>query len=289
MSVRQTIIRYYQLTKPGIIRGNAITGAAGFLLASRGHVRPGMLIGFIVGMCLIIAAGCVLNNILDRTIDQRMSRTRKRALVTQTIGTQSAFIYATALGILGFGILYLMTNVLTVAIGGAALIGYVVLYGIGKRRSIHGTMIGCVPGALPPVAGYVAVTGKLDLGAGILFLILFFWQLPHFYAIAIYRLGDYKAAGLPVMPAIVGIQKTQRLITLYTAAFLIAATLLVATGYAGYSYLAAIVLVGGGWLYLGLRNTRTIEPERWARGMFGSSLLVIMVFSIMVSVTAYLP
>lgn len=286
---RETIKRYYQLTKPGIIRGNMITGAAGFLLAARGSIDWWLLAALLAGMSLVIAAGCVFNNYLDRGIDRRMARTKDRALATHQISNRNALIYGAVLAVLGFAILLRFTNALVAAIGLFALISYVIVYAIGKRRSIHGTMIGCVPGAMPPVAGYVAVTHRIDIGAFLLFLLLFFWQLPHFYSIAIYRLGDYKAAKLPVMPAVKGVEATKLLITLYVAAFILAAGLLTATGYAGYTYLAVMLVIGGWWLQQGVRGFKVTNNDKWARQMFGSSLLALMVFSVMISVTNFLP
>jgi heme o synthase len=280
---------YYQLTKPGIIYGNALTAAAGFLLASKNHVDLGLLLATIAGTSLVIASACVFNNYIDRGIDQKMSRTRKRALVKGLVQERNAIIYAVVLGLAGFLILTLYTNLLVVAIGLAALLDYVVLYGVAKRRTVHGTLVGSIAGAAPVVAGYCAVTDRLDGGSVILFLILAAWQMPHFYAIAMYRYNDYKAADLPVLPVKNGVRQTKLQILLYIGAFIAANALLSIFGYTGYVYLVIMAVLGLAWLWLGIRGYKAIDDKLWARQMFLFSLVIILSLSIMLSVGHRLP
>jgi protoheme IX farnesyltransferase len=284
---------YYGLTKPGIIRGNLLTAAAGFLLASPGHVRLGLLLATLIGTSLVIASACVVNNYIDREIDAKMTRTKNRAFVKGRIRPRSAGIYAVGLGLPGFVVLGFYTNMLTVFIGLAGWLFYVVIYGIAKRRSVHGTVVGSISGATPVVAGYTAVTGRLDSGAFILFLILVLWQMPHFYSIATYRFNDYGAAGLPVLPVKRGIRKAKLQIMLYITAFIPATALLTIFGYTGYIYLAVVVLLGLSWLWLGWQGFRIggdkLADERWARKMFFYSLIVISLLSVMIAVGARLP
>ncbi len=275
---------YYALTKPGIIYGNAVTGAAGFFLASRGHVNWGLFAATIVGMSLVMASACVANNYIDRDIDKVMERTKQRALPVGLISIRNAVTFAVALGLIGFLLLALYVNFLVVALGFIALITYLVLYGLAKRRSIHGTLVGSIAGALPPVAGYCAVTNHIDGAALILFLILVFWQMPHFYAIATYRLSDYMAAGLPVLPAVKGARRTKIEILIYIAAFTAAASALTFFGYTGEVYLVAVAIFGLAWLGLSIKGFNAKDDKRWARTMFLFSLIVIMVFSLMASV-----
>jgi protoheme IX farnesyltransferase len=279
----------YLLTKPGIIYGNALTAIAGFLLASRWHVRPLLLAATIVGTCLVIASACVINNYIDRGIDTKMARTQKRGLVTGKINGRWAIIYGMALGLIGFTALVLFTNLLVVAIGLVAYIDYIVLYGISKRISFHGTLVGSVAGAAPPVAGYCAVTGHFDGGALIIFLIMVCWQMVHFYAIAIRRADDYKAAGIPVLPLVKGVPATKVQMISYTAAFIAAVTALTVFGYAGYLFL--ILMAGAGllWLYKGLTSFRITDNIQWASGMFGYSLLVLLIFSAALATGSILP
>lgn len=281
--------RYYQLTKPGIIYGNLLNTAAGFLLASKWHFGFRLLVAALGGTALVIASACVFNNYIDRGIDAKMTRTKKRALVSGAVSAQNALTYAVMLGALGFTVLIIYTNALTVYLGLLAMFTYIVLYGISKRRSVHGTVVGSIAGALPPVAGYTAVTNRLDSGAILLFLILVCWQMPHFYAIAMYRFKDYKAAGLPVLPVKHGMRAAKLQIVLYILAFIVATTALSVSGYTGYTF--AIVMGGAGayWLSKGLKGFRTPDDAKWARGMFGISLLVIMTLAFMLSVGPILP
>lgn len=284
-----TIKTYYQLTKPGIIYGNLLNSIAGFLLASGQHIDFDLLLATLLGIALVVACGCVYNNYIDRGIDSNMARTRKRALVAGTIPTRAALVYGTVLGVLGFVVLALFTNILTVALGAIALFVYVVVYGITKRQTVHGTLVGSIAGALPPMAGYVAARGGIDAGALVLFLIIALWQMPHFYAIAMFRLEDYKKAGLPVLPVVKGNRTAKIQILVYTVAFVAASALLTVLGYAGYIYLAAIGIAGLYWLWHSAQGFAASDDTKWARSMFGDSLIVILVLSIALSVTAWLP
>lgn len=275
---------YYLLAKPGIVRGNLLTAVAGFFLASPGHIQWGLLLATLGGTSLVIASGCVFNNYIDRDIDQKMARTRKRALVLGTVSKQQALSYATVLGFVGFVILVIYTNWLTCLIGLLALFFYVVVYGYAKRRSVHGTIVGSLPGAASIVAGYTAVTGRLDSATLILFLMLVTWQMPHFYAIALYRYDDYTAAQLPVLPVQKGIKAAKLQIMLYIAAFTAAAALLSLSGYASHIFLAVVTLLGIIWLGLGFKSYSSSNYKKWGQNMFRFSLLVITVLCLTLSV-----
>ena len=280
---------YYRLTKPGIIYGNALPAIGGFLLASKWHVNFTLFAAMLVGTSLVIASGCVFNNYIDRGIDQKMARTRKRALVRGTVSGRSALVYASILGAAGFVVLALYVNTVVVTLGIIGLVDYVVLYGYSKRRSPVGTIVGSVSGATPVVAGYCAVTGRFDLGALILLLILVFWQMPHFYAIAMYRLDEYKAAGIPILPAVRGMRASKRAIFGYIIAFIIAVAALTQFHYAGYTYLYVMLIFGGAWLWVGAQGFKAEDDKRWARKMFFISLLVMTAFSVMLAVGSVLP
>ena len=280
---------YYRLTKPGIIYGNAITASAGFLLASNGHVNVALFGAMLLGLSLVIASACVFNNYLDRGIDAVMARTRKRALVTGKVSGRAALTYASALGLLGITVLVVYTNLLAAGIAAFGFVAYVVLYGWGKRHSIYGTEIGSVAGAVPPVVGYTAVTGYLDAGALILFLIMVFWQMPHFFAIATYRLDDYSAAKLPVLPAAKGLRRTRIEMLMYIVAFILAALSLAVFDYTGVSYEIIAGLLGLGWIWVWASGRNAPNPAAWARGMFKYSLLVITVLSVAIAFGRILP
>lgn len=285
----QTFKTYYLLTKPGIIRGNLITAVAGFFLASKSNIDLGLLLAVAVGVSLVIASGCVFNNYIDRHIDKKMKRTNKRALVTGAVKGKNAIIYASILGVLGFAVLALFTNLLTVLTGFIGIFFYVVVYGYYKRRSPVGTLVGGVSGSTALVAGYVAVTGWFDMGALILFLIMFIWQMPHFYAIAIYRMHDYKDAGIPVLSVVNGVDATKRQIVAYTGIYIAVVSSLTFFGYTGYTYLIIMLLLSFAWLLLALKGFHANDNIRWAKKVFGLSLIILLVFSLLISFNVVLP
>lgn len=289
MTLGETVRLYYRLTKPGIIYGNAIAAVAGFFLASKGNPDFLLLLAMLAGLSLIIAASCVINNYIDRDIDHLMHRTKNRAHVTGLISKRATFIYAGLLGISGTVILGLFTTMLALD---AALVGffvYIFLYSLwAKRNSVYSTQIGSIAGAVPPVVGYCAVTGNFDWGAALLFMILCIWQMPHFFAIALYRLDDYANAGVPVLPVKKGAKHTKVQILLYIVEFIIAASLLTVLGYTGYAYLAVVLVLGFLWLGLGLRGFKSADTKKWGRSMFFFSLLVLLGTCIMMSLSPIL-
>lgn len=243
----------------------------------------------LAGISLVIACGCVINNCIDRGIDARMARTRRRALVTGQVRPGQAVIYGSSLGLAGFAVLLAYVNILTAIIGGIGLFFYLVMYGVWKRRSPLGTVVGSVSGAAPITGGYTAVTGHFDAAAFILFLTMVLWQMPHFYAIAMYRLKDYRAAGLPVLPTVKGSQRTKLQIIAYVMAFSVSALMLSAYGYTGYTYAVVMAALGLIWLRKGLRGFTATDDNQWGRQMFGFSLIVLLAFSLALSVGALLP
>ncbi len=279
------IKKFFSVTKPGIIFGNVITVAGGFCLGSQGEVHFGLFIATLLGISLIIASGCVYNNFIDRDIDSVMERTKNRVLVKGLISGPVALIYATILGVLGTLLLYWQTNVLTVMVALAGLFVYVVVYSLWfKRNSIYGTIIGSISGAIPPVVGYCAVTNRFDLGAIILFLILSLWQMPHSFAIAIFRLKDYSAASIAILPVKKGIQVTKINMLAYTIVFVLATLSLTIFGYTGWTYFVVIGIAGIMWIRLAIKGFSVEDDRKWARKMFFYSIIIIMLLSIMMSV-----
>lgn len=281
---------YFQLIKPGITLSNTISGVAGFFLAA--SIIPFNLLAFIGGIggiALIIASACVVNNVLDRDIDKRMKRTSKREVASGSISVPHALVFATILGLIGFGIILLWTNLLTFILGVIAYVWYVAIYGLAKRTTPFSTLVGGVPGALPPVAGYTALTGTFDAGAIILFLILFFWQMPHFYAISMFRRSDYASAGLPVWSVKYGMKSTKLQILIFTILYAIAAALLTVYGYTGITYVILAVALAVWWMVKGITSYKKLEDEKWARKMFGISLVVLLSECLLIALGGYLP
>jgi len=281
---------YLRLIKPGITLSNTLSGVAGFFLAA--SLVPFSItafIGAIGGIALIIASACVANNVLDRDIDKRMKRTIKRGVPTGEISITKALIFCTVLGLAGFALLILWTNWLTFWLGVLAYVWYVAIYGIAKRTTPYSTIIGGVAGALPPVAGYTALTGRVDAAAIILFLILFFWQLPHFYAIAMFRSEDYAKAKLPVWAVSYGMKSTKRQIFISVVLYAISATLLTFYGYTGITYLVLSSALSIYWIYKGIVLYRKVDDIKWAKAMFGVSLLVLLVMIALIVIGGFLP
>lgn len=279
---------YYTITKPGIIYGNAVTVVAGFLLASKGNIDWVLLVATLVGLSLVVASGCVFNNYIDRDIDLLMERTKKRVMAEGRIPSRNVLVYASLLGLIGLSVLFFYTNLLAVGAALAGLFVYVVVYSLWfKRTSTHGTIVGSISGAMPPVVGYLAVTGSIDLVAVFLFFILALWQMPHSFAIALYRLEDYKKAGIPVLPVKKGILATKIQILVYVALFVVATLAFHLVGYIFFLYSIAMVPFGIYWLVLSVSGFFTKNTADWARKMFIYSIVILLVFSILISIRVY--
>lgn len=269
------MINYYLLTKPGIIIGNLITVAAGFLLASKGSIHMALFLATLLGLTFIMASACVFNNYIDRHIDGKMNRTKNRPLVQGSISRSQAILFALFLGILGNVILFFYTNLLTIAVADIGFFVYVVLYSLWKCRTIYGTAIGSIAGAVPPVVGYCAASNHFDLGALILFIMMVLWQMPHFFAIALFHFEDYVAAGIPVLPVQRGILRTKIHMFLYILSFIFVAMLLTFFHYTGYIYLIVTTIASLSWLWLCTKGFKSQNDQVWGSQMFRFSLLVI--------------
>jgi heme o synthase len=278
------ISEYYWLMKPGIIYGNIITAVGGFFLAAKGHIDLQLFFVAIFGLAFVIGSACVFNNYIDRDIDLMMARTKNRGLATRTIPVWNAMIFATLLLGLGFYLLWFFTNPVASLLAFIGFFVYVFVYTFLKRRTVYATLIGSISGATPIVVGYCAVTGQFDLAAAILFIVLATWQMPHFFAIAIYRLDDYAKAGIPVLPIKRGLFVTKINILCYIIGFLIATIFLFLFDYTGLIYLAVMLILGGYWVWLGAKGFDATDDQQWARGMFKYSLIVLLIFSVMISI-----
>ena len=288
--MHQSIKRYYSLTKPGVLYGNALTVAAGYFLAARGVIDVPLFLGVFIGSSLIIASACVINNYLDQDIDAIMERTKKRAIVSGQIKGYRAVLFSAVLGLVGLAALVAYTNTLVVILGIVGFITYVVFYGmLSKRMTTHGTLVGSISGAIPILAGYCAVTGVIDSGAILVFIILFAWQFPEFYSIAIYRFKEYKAANIPLLPIVKGLRRTKIEILAYTYVFIIASLLLTFFGYTGLTYFTVMASAGAYWVWLAVKGFSADDNDKWARKMFRFSMIIILVLCVMLSVGPLLP
>lgn len=276
------MINYLLITKPGIIAGNLLTVAMGFMLASKGFLMPSLFLASLLGMTFIMASACIFNNYIDIQIDKKMKRTQNRPMVLGLVSIPKALFLGVILFALGNIILFLFTNGLSTAVADIGFFVYVVLYSLWKGRTVYGTAIGSIAGAVPPLVGYCAVSNRLDLGAGILFAMLVLWQMPHFFSIAIYRFEEYAAAGIPVLPQIKGMLRAKVHMTLYIFAFMVAAGLLTLFQFTGKLYLCMVLGLGVAWFVLCLKGFHCLDEKRWGKQMFRLSLVLITALSLTV-------
>ena len=282
--------KYLFLTKPGILFGNFVTTLGGFFLAAQGSVDFLLLLLTLLGTTLVVASGCVVNNIIDQDIDQNMQRTQNRALVKKSISVPVAFVFAIVLSILGFGRLWFWVNAYAFLF---AVIGFVVYVGFyslwTKRTTIHQTVVGSISGAAPPVIGYTAVANQFDIGALLIFLGYALWLMPHSWAIAIYRFDDYKNAGIPILPVARSIQRTKIESLIYVILFIVAMNGLFVFGYTNWIYLVVLNVLSFYWLYLSIIGFKAEDDQLWAKKTFLFSVILITVISICFSFTSTAP
>jgi protoheme IX farnesyltransferase len=278
---------YYQLTKPGIIYGNMLPTIAGFLFASQRHIHWTLLLQTVVGLALVIASACVYNNVIDRDIDKKMARTKRRPLVRGSIRVRAALIYATVVGIIGFAALF-GTNWVAFSLAVLGFVVYVGVYAVAKRASPLGTIVGSISGAVPPAIGYTAVRGDINSSAVILFAILVCWQMPHFYAIALYRLKDYTAVQIPVLPAKKGPFHTKVQMTVFASLFIVASLALAIYDAAGWLYAITAAVLSIGWLIRITSGFWRSDTAVWARQVFLDSLTVLTLLCVMIGLSPWL-
>lgn len=266
----ERIRAYYWLSKPGIVYGNSIALIVGFFFYSLVEsVMPNLwlLLGAVVGTALVMASACVANNIIDRDMDVYMTRTRSRALVTGTVGVVHATVYSALLLLISSVILYL-TNPIAMYLGLLGWVSYAVVYTYAKRVTYHATLIGTVPGAIPPLIGYYAAGGSSIAVATTLFFVLVTWQMVHFYAIAIFRQKEYSNAHIPIVTEIKGVESTVRHIQIW--AYLSGITLLASTYFGTWLYTLLIVGLFAWWFRVTLYQDE--DSMHWSRQVFFASL-----------------
>jgi protoheme IX farnesyltransferase len=268
---------YVSVTKIGIILGNLLTVITGMWLAAGGSLTGQPVLLTLLGTALIIASGTCLNNYIDRDIDQKMVRTKKRALADGRLNPKNVLQMGFLFAILGT-ILLLYVNVLTTLVALFGLFGYVVLYTMWlKRAHSLNTVVGSVAGAVPPMIGWAAVANSLDPGAWTLFAIMFVWQIPHFLAIAIRRREDYRAAGIPMLPVVKGNKETKWQMLHYVATLIPVSLLLAYTTNVGMVYVWMALILGIAWFVLSIRGFFAKDDILWARKYFIYSLIYLTV------------
>jgi protoheme IX farnesyltransferase len=241
---------YYRLTKPGVVQLLVFTAVIGMFLATPGMVPWDVLVFGSLGIAMAAGSAAVVNQLLDRRIDAQMARTRNRPLPAGRIHERDALAFALGLGLAGLAILALLVNPLTAALTFGSLIGYAVIYtAFLKHATPQNIVIGGAAGAAPPVLGWTAVTGEVESYALLLFLIVFTWTPPHFWALALARKAEYERAEVPMLPVTHGEELTKSFIFYYTILLLLVSLLPYLTGMSGVLYLFGALLLGGGFLW----------------------------------------
>ena len=253
---------YLELCKPKVVSLIVFTAVVGMLLAEPGWVPWQPLVFGTLGIALAACSAAAINHVLDRRIDAQMRRTRRRPLPSGVLNEAHALTFAVLLGVTSMVILVGLVNVLTAFLTFASLIGYAIVYTVFlKHATPQNIVIGGAAGAAPPVLGWTAVTGGIDANALLLFLIIFTWTPPHFWALAIARRDDYAKVGVPMLPVTHGEAFTRLHILYYTILLIVATLLPYLTGMSGLLYLAGALGLGGGFLYYAIALLRSPARE----------------------------
>ncbi len=280
---------YYELTKPGVVKLLVFTAIVGMCLATPAWVPWQALLFGTLGIALASGSAAALNHVLDRKIDARMRRTQGRPLPTGHLRSQEAVVFALLLGPLSMVILYFLVNPLTAVLTFVSLIGYAVIYTVYlKRATPQNIVIGGAAGAAPPLLGWAAVTNDISAFPVLLFLIIFAWTPPHFWALAIARKDEYAKAEIPMLPVTHGEAYTRSAILAYTLLLVGVSVLPTLLGMSGLTYLVGAMLLGAGFLYYAVAmkiSDRADLPMR----TFGYSITYLMVLFALLLVDHYLP
>jgi protoheme IX farnesyltransferase len=274
---------FLELTKPRVSLLIVFTAIVGMVLASPGFVPlPALLFGTL-GIALASGSAAAFNHVLDRRIDEQMARTRRRPLPTGHLQKRHAAAFATLLGLASMLILWPLVNGLTAVLTFCSLIGYAMVYTVWlKHATPQNIVIGGAAGAAPPVLGWAAVTNSIDPHALLLFLIIFTWTPPHFWALAIARRDDYAKAGIPMLPVTHGIPYTRLQIVLYTILLVLCTLLPYLTGMSGILYLGAALALNGRFLYYVLALQRGLRPELPMRTFRFSITYLMLLFAALI-------
>jgi protoheme IX farnesyltransferase len=277
-SARSRVASYFALTKPRIIELLLITAVPAMVLAAGGWPGTWLVVATLIGGSLSAGGANALNNYLDRDIDQIMRRTRSRPLARHEVPPGNALVFGVVLGVAGFAWLWVTSNLVAAVVSTAALLFYVFVYTMSlKRTSSQNIVIGGAAGAAPALVGWAAVTGSLDLPAWVLFLVVFYWTPPHFWALAIRYRDDYERAGVPMLPVVAGVEATTRKMLLYTGLMVAVSFLLVPVAGMRWIYLAGAIGLGAWFLWDTWRVFR--RPEEAMRLFTTSTVYLSALFA----------
>ena len=273
MFEKNNIKAYVESSKPKVVALMIFTSFIGMLLAEPLALNLEVLLVGNLGIALMSLSAGSINQLLDQKIDSIMLRTKRRPLVMGVLAPKNVIIYAVTLAATGFLLLYFLINTLTAWLTFASLVGYAFVYTLYlKRRTPQNIVIGGAAGATPPLLGWTAMTGQIDLIAIVLFLIIFFWTPPHFWALALYRKEEYFAAKIPMLPVTHGEQYTRVHITLYTFMLTIVSFMPFIIKFSSYFYLAGAFLLNLIFLYYVLKMQR-LKNNYLANKIFNYSII----------------
>jgi protoheme IX farnesyltransferase len=268
-----TTYQFYQLTKPRVVSLIVFTAVIGMFLAAPGMVPPQALLAGTFGIALVAGAAAAVNCLVEQKIDAIMARTRARPLPSGRLTALQTLIFAGAIGGLGLAILYHWVNALTMWLTLATFVGYAIVYTvILKPMTPQNIVIGGASGAMPPVLGWAAVTGEVTADALLLFMIIFAWTPPHFWALALYRKHEYARAGVPMLPVTHGDRYTRLHVLLYTIILFVCSMLPFVTRMSGLIYLVSALGLGLAFLYYAVR-IYTDYSDALARRTFRYSIV----------------
>ena len=280
---------YYELTKPKVVMLLVFTAVVGMFLAVPGMVPWEPLIFGSVGIALASASAAAINQVVDQKVDEVMARTKNRPLPQGCMPMRNALVFAFVIGIAGIGILWFLVNHLTAWLTLISLIGYAIIYTMYlKRATPQNIVIGGAAGAAPPVLGWVAVTGQVDPHSLLLFLIIFVWTPPHFWALAIHRRDEYAKVEIPMLPVTHGIKFTKLQVLLYTILLLVVSVLPFVTRMSGIFYLGGALALGIGFLYYAILMMKA-EDSKIAMKTFGFSIIYLMGIFAFLLIDHYIP
>ncbi|MFQ5756853.1 MAG: heme o synthase [Acidiferrobacterales bacterium] len=278
---------YFALTKPKVVALIVFTAVVGMFLSTPGLVPWDILILATAGIALAAGAAATINHFVEQHSDALMARTRDRPLPAGQINTRGAIVFAAVLAIASMLILGVGVNTLTAVLTFVSLIGYSIIYTVFlKRRTPQNIVIGGAAGAAPPLLGWTAVTGEVASDALLLFLIIFVWTPPHFWALALYRHQEYAKAGIPMLPVTHGSEFTRLYILLYTILLAAVTVLPFATHMAGFMYLFGALVLNAGFLYYAWKLYRDYS-DALARKTFGYSIQYLAILFALLLVDHY--
>lgn len=272
--ITTTLRDYFTLCKPRVVLLMLLTVWAGMTLASTGPLPWSLWVMATLGIGLLSGAAATMNHIIDHRIDAVMERTKHRPLASGKLSLTQAWVFATIQSLFGFFILYLFVNPLTALLTALTAVGYAIIYSIFLKRSTsQNIVIGGLSGAMPPLLGWVAVTGELDAKSWLLVLIIFTWTPAHFWALCIHRLDEYKKSSYPMLPVTHGVPYTKLNILFYTILTAVASLLPYITGMSGLFYLVCVLFLNAGFLVYAFRLQYSPENNTLALRTFHYSLI----------------